>query len=384
VDSYQTNDTIILDLNDSIILHMDSSLYLPKFQSTELIKANIEDIGRQAWLMEHMLIMPKHEAWIRREVAVRRASATTRIEGASLDEAAVNRLLIKGPTSAPSDDELANLNAIRAYEFVDYLSDQHDIPLNELAIRELNRQFLVGIDETLTPGVYRRGQNTVGRFTPPDQGDVPGLMRAFASWLEKEDSVDPALRAGLAHIHFVAVHPFWDGNGRTARALATLILQRSSYAFKKLLSLEALIFEHRSEYFDALERTLGEGFEADYDATPWLEYFTGILRIHGSVLTDELTDWHRTMAEFQRDIAGMGLNQRHAEALAYAMRTGQLTRSDYMEITGVAPITATRDLARLVGDGWLSVEGKTRGRVYRFVPTRKDPIAQPINQRPLF
>ena len=76
--------------------------------------------------------MPKHEAWIRRDAAVKRASGTTRIEGASLDEQAVGDLFKRRSTGKFSDDEQANINAKRAYEFVDYLSDQRDVPLDEL------------------------------------------------------------------------------------------------------------------------------------------------------------------------------------------------------------------------------------------------------------
>jgi Fic family protein len=111
-----------------------------------------------------MLIMPKHHAWIRREVQVRRAAGTTRIEGASLDEAEVGRLVSRQPSGNPTEDERANLNAIEAYEFVDYLSDQTDIPIDELVIRQLNRYIMRGAAETLTPGAYRKGQNMVGNF----------------------------------------------------------------------------------------------------------------------------------------------------------------------------------------------------------------------------
>ncbi|MFQ6028081.1 MAG: Fic family protein [Dehalococcoidia bacterium] len=299
---------------------------------------------------------------------MRRAAGTTQIEGASLSAAEVGKLVNRSSVGKYTEDEQANINALEAYEFIDYLSDQQDIPIDELVIRELNRQFIRGAPETLTPGVYRRGQNTVGNYTPPDQGDVPGLVRSFALWLREEDEMHPILKAGIAHLHLVAIHPFWDGNGRTARGLSTLVLQRSPFGFRKLLALESWLSDIRSLYFSALETTLGRQFSPSYDATPWLDFFLRSLLANVDNLVAELTDWHRMMQDLQRTAASEGWEPRFAEGYAFAMNTGQITRADYIEITGVSPATASRDLAELVKAGMLIPEGKTRTRVYRVSP----------------
>ena len=126
---------------------------------------------------------------------------------------------------------------------------------------------MAGTVETLMPGAYRRGQNTVGNFSPPEQVYVPALMHSFALWLRESDDIHPILKAGIAHVHLVAIHPFWDGNGRTARGLATLILQRSDFGFQKLLSLEASLFGIQNLYFAVIDQTLGKAFSKGYDAT---------------------------------------------------------------------------------------------------------------------
>ena len=126
---------------------------------------------------------------------------------------------------------------------------------------------MAGTVETLMPGAYRRGQNTVGNFSPPEQVYVPALMHSFALWLRESDDIHPILKAGIAHVHLVAIHPFWHGNGRTARGLATLILQRSDFGFQKLLSLEASLFSVQNLYFAAIDQTLGKAFSKGYDAT---------------------------------------------------------------------------------------------------------------------
>lgn len=347
---------------------MNDNIFSPIFDITPRTQICLDDIERDRWLVEDKLLMPKHEAWIRRDISLARASATTRIEGASLDETAVRELLLKNPLGKLNADEQANLNALRAYEFVDFLSDQPGIPIDELVIRQINRELLRGASEILTPGVYRKGQNTVGNFSPPDQGDVPGLMQAFAKWLQANDAINPILRAGMAHIHLVAIHPFWDGNGRTARALATLILQRSLFHFKKLLSLERGMFFSRDAYFTAIERTLGGRFAPIYDATSWLEFFTLTLSVEAGMLRSKLTDFQRAVHQVYKEAEERGLNHRQEDGLLYAMQTGKITRADYMEITKASPITASRDLAGLLQKGLLNAEGKTRTRVYYFRP----------------
>ena len=342
-----------------------SDTFTPHYTITNSITGNLELIERTAWLVQNMLIMPKHEAWFKRQVWVRRAAATTRIEGASLTEDEVDELSKRGPGGQATEDERANINALAAYEFIDYLSDEPEIEITELAIRQLNREFLKGLDEHLIHGRYRDGQNTVGPFTPPDSGDVPALMRSFSEWLQASpNDMNPIVRAGLAHIHLVAIHPFWDGNGRVGRGLATLILQRSPFHFKKLLSLESFISGIRDDYFTAIERTLGKNFRFDYDATPWLEFWVRAVMAHAMQLQMELTDWHRNREKVYAALEKANINHRQAEALIFTIKMGKITRSDYSEIAAVTNVTASRDLRRLVDTGWLFPHGAGRGRYY--------------------
>ena len=112
-------------------------------------------------------------------------------------------------------------------------------------------------------------------------------------------------------------------------------------------------------------RTMGRSYAIDYDATPWLEFFIQALSVEVLLLVDRITDWHRAMEGFYKAVQAKGWDRRNAEGLAFARWTGQITRSDYMEISGVSPATASRDLAMLTRAGVLIKEGKTRSSVYR-------------------
>lgn len=362
---------------------MNDIIFSPHFQLTPAITAALSDIDRQKWLIDNVLLMPKHETWIRREISFQRAAGTTRIEGASLDEFEVAKLVGKAVPRKISEDEQANLNALRAYEFVDYLSGLPDVHLDELVVRQINRDFLHGFSAGLTPGVYRNGQNTVGAFNPPDQGNVPALMRAYAKWLAQEDAPNPVVKAAIAHIHLVAVHPFWDGNGRTARALATLVLQRSAYNFKNLLSFDAACYALRDDYFTAIERTLGHAFTPDYDATPWIEFFTRIVLANAYRLSGRLTDWRRRVDQVHKELEKLDINHRQADGLVFAAQVGHISRADYVEITGASAVTASRDLAFLARNGWLTAEGNTRARIYRFAGFGDTSTRPPTEQMPL-
>jgi Fic family protein len=363
---------------------MNDNISTPKFDITPRISESLEGIERISWLVDRMLIMPKQEVWIRRNISVQRAVGTTVIEGAGMTEEQVKELKRGRPQRTSTDDERDNLNALRAYEFVDYLSDQPDIPINELAIRQLNREFIHGA-ETDTPGVYRKGPVTVGIYTGPDQGDVPALMRDFAQWLETNEEMHSVVRAGIAHIHTVAIHPFNDGNGRVARALATLILQRSPFHFRKLLCLEMYMAEAevQQQYRTVIERTLGTQFPHEYDATRWLEFFTNALWVHSQQLAETLTEWHRMMERVYEIVEGTDLTRRHGDALAYAYHVGRMTRADYIEITGVSPQVASRDLAKLVEKGLLVAKGRTRSRVYLEPEVEAEAEPEPAKQLPL-
>jgi Fic family protein len=343
---------------------MNDSIFQPHYTITSAIERNLEGIERNQWLIENMLLMPKHQAWLHRDVQVRRSSGTTRIEGAALDEAAVRSLASGGMAGKFTEDEQANINAIQAYDFIDFISDQEDIPVDELVIRQLNRYFILTASGKLTPGAYRKGSNSVGDFRTPDQGDVPGLMRSFALWLKEDDGLHPVVGAGIAHLHMIAIHPFWDGNGRTARGLETLLLQRSPFGFRKLISTETVFLNFKDDYFAAIGRSLGQEFSQGYDATPWLEFSTTVLKAASDDLVAMTTDWNRMMQQGHDLWAAKGWPPRHVDGYAFAVQTGQITRGDYMEITGVSPATASRDLNDMVNVGVLRVEGKTRTRVY--------------------
>ena len=115
-------------------------------------------------------------------------------------------------------------------------------------------------------------------YEAPKADRLDGEMKPFLDWFERDKANDPVLHAGLAHLWFVTIHPFDDGNGRIARAIADMALARSEHSPQRFYSMSAQIRQERNEYYDILERTQkGTMDVTPLDITPWMEWFLGCL-----------------------------------------------------------------------------------------------------------
>jgi Fic family protein len=175
-------------------------------------------------------------------------------------------------------------------------------------------------------------------------------MRAFLDDFNGKADVDPVSRAGLAHLWFVTIHPFDDGNGRIARAIADMALARSESSSQRFYSMSAQIRQERNEYYDILERTQ----KGTLDVTPWMEWFLGCLgrAIEGAHTTLAAVV---TKARFWESIGGVSVNDRQRLVLNRLLDgfEGKLTSSKYAKLTKCSQDTAARDIAALVERGAL-------------------------------
>jgi Fic family protein len=351
-------------------------MFVTVFTNSQNIKFNLGNIERDKWAFERLLLDSRYESWLRRRAMRRSLHHTTRIEGNTLNEEQVGGIL-EGEKIQADKKQVAEIeNGNRAYQFIDSISDNINVPIDEGVIRHINALFLGDTDPVLTPGEYRKGQNWVRHYmtgkriyTPPNQGDVPALMREFSNWLKKENKgIHAVLIAGIAHLRLVEIHPFWDGNGRTARALTTLVLQRLGYGFNKLLSFERYVDLDLPNYFNAISKVVGEQYKAQREMTAWLEYFSNALSIEISLVSDYLVDFRRAMENWHKSFVDKyHINGRQIDALAYAFLHDGIRPRDYMQYCRVSHETARRDLQRLVDIRLLRATGHGRARKYIFV-----------------
>jgi Fic family protein len=355
-----------------------TNVFKPKFsENNEHLLWVLEEIDRVKYRIERLLIMPKHEQWLQREAFMRTAYSSTMIENRNITEDEMEKAAKpSGATQIPKERvDVANYAA--ALSFVDFLS-KGEIAIDEAVIQQIHWLLMKGIHDTkLQPGNYRTEPNWIEDqgikvYESPFHIDVPILMRDFSLWLRENDSPNPILKAGIAHAHLIAIHPFVDGNGRTARLLATLLLQRSGYGFRNLLSLDAYYQRNRDSYLNALKQSIGERFTVDYDFTSWLDFFTFSILMQATSLETKLTEWRMWADRIHKDLAPSGLSDRQIDGLIYAVNMGSVARRDYMEIADVSPLTATRDLSYLAQNGFLMPKGLGRNRRYYTVLTKEE------------
>lgn len=208
-------------------------------------------------------------------------------------------------------------------------------------------------------------------FEAPAASRLRKEMTAFLKWFSGPDQTDLVLRAGMAHLWFVTIHPFDDGNGRIARAIADMVLARSEETAQRFYSMSAQIRAERKLYYDILEKTQRNGL----DVTEWLEWFLGCLdrafdgteaTLSGVLRKGRFWEAHRSTP----------LNDRQREMLNRLLDgfEGKLTSSKWAKITKSSQDTALRDILDLLDRGILSKDpGGGRSTSYSLV--------QPANEQ---
>lgn len=190
-------------------------------------------------------------------------------------------------------------------------------------------------------------------YEAPTADRLDAEMKAFLAWYNGEEQIDPVIKAALAHLWFVTIHPFEDGNGRIARAIADMSLARSENSPQRFYSMSAQIRIERKAYYDILESTQKDGL----DVTPWLEWFLGCLdRAFGG--TETILAAVLRKADFWKKHASAKINDRQRDILNRLLDgfEGKLTSSKWAMIEKCSQDSALRDITELVELGILQRE----------------------------
>jgi Fic family protein len=228
------------------------------------------------------------------------------------------------------------------------------------------RKIIVGAWRDEKPGPMQVVSGPHGRervhYEAPLADRLDAEMQAFLKWFNGADDTDPVLRAALAHLWFVTIHPFEDGNGRIARAIADMSLARSEESTQRFYSMSAQIRLERNAYYDILESTQ----KGNLDITPWIEWFLGCLgrAFEGAEKTLAVVF---KKADFWKKHTSAPLNERQRDIINRLLDgfDGKLTSSKWAIIEKCSPDTALRDIANLIERGLLRKdEGGGRSTSY--------------------
>lgn len=231
----------------------------------------------------------------------------------------------------------------------------------------------------ITVGGWRTGKNgpmqvVSGRFgkekvhfEAPDALKLKEEMKAFLYWFNKKQDIDPVLKSAMAHFWFVTIHPFEDGNGRIARAIADMQLSRADGTAQRFYSMSTQIRKERNAYYSILEETQKGGL----DMTKWLMWFLGCLGRSLDHVNETLKGVHRK-TRFWESVVGVTFNHRQKTMLNKLLDgfDGKLNNKKWATITKSSADTALRDINDLVEKGVLvkeSAGGRSTSYVFRDV-----------------
>lgn len=330
--------------------------FKPHFTITNKISSALVKIERARGFLEAARLS---EGWIsamRERALILEAHHTTHIEGTQLTLAQSERLLAgKKVRGANPDDVRELLNYRSAFEFVARHTES-GASVTEALIREIHNHLVKGVrGGAAMPGKYRLVQNYVVNsltgdviYSPPPADEVPVLMAGLVAWLNKKSDVPAVLVAGIAQHQLVNIHPFMDGNGRTARLLSTLCLYGSGYDFKRLFTISEYYDRDRPAYYDAIQGVR----ENKMDLTGWLEYFTK------GLATQMLEVRQRGELVIRSDFVlakaqKAGLKERQVNLLSYLLKEGKGSMAEFEKNLKENRRTMQRDLKVLLEMGYV-------------------------------
>ena len=217
------------------------------------------------------------------------------------------------------------------------------------------RRIVVGAWRDDASGPMQVVSGRIGRervhFEAPAADRIDEAMEAFVGWFNSNGGSDWLMKAAVAHLWFVTIHPFEDGNGRIARAIADMALARSEMSAQRFYSMSAQIQRERNDYYDVLESTQ----KGTMDITPWVDWFLGCLdrAIDGAQSTLAAV---LEKARFWQSVGNGSLNDRQRRVLNRLVDgfEGKLTTSKWSKIAKCSQATAFRDIQELVERGVLT------------------------------
>lgn len=331
--------------------------------------ADIDDF-RASWRTMTNLA-PERLATLKHVATIESIGSSTRIEGSKLSDSEIEEIL--GNLSTQSFTSRDEQEVAGYAEVMDIIFENHAaIQLSENYIKQLHSILLKHSDkDERHRGAYKTLSNSVEAFDADGNSigvvfqtvspfETPMRMQELVYWTREtlaDKSLHPLLVIGVFIVVFLQIHPFQDGNGRLSRALTTLLLLQSNYAYVPYSSLESIVEQNKEGYYLNLRRTQGTLDKDRPNWSPWIRFFLTALQKQKNRLAEKVNlteEWS-------------GLPKESVLIMSYAHEKGRITLKEATEIIDtVSHGTIKNRLARLVKDGFLSKHGAGRGTWYQI------------------
>ncbi len=355
-------------------------MFVAKYIINNSILKHIGIIDASREVITHAPLIPAWEAKFRKEAVERTVHHGTHLEGNRLTEEEVQNVLDGKEVIARDRDIQEIINYRNVVKFIDAVTDQigpgKPYYLTLETILEIHR---LTVDRLVAPesaGVFRQTQvvlrdSRTGEvsFTPPPAVEVPFLAEELINWVNSAETKElhPVLKAGIVHYELARIHPFVEGNGRTARALANLLMFLDGYDVRRLFSLEEYFDENPFDYYVSLQSVSNQPVLDNHerDLTPWIDYFVKIVAVEFNRIKERV---RRISADARvKDKLGeqVQLNERQMMIMEFIHRHKTMQNKDFRKIfPDFSDDTVLREMKFLKQKGLVKKVGGTKKAAY--------------------
>ena len=362
----------------------------PAFDITPSILQSISNVEAAKAVIENAPLLPLYERQFQSEATARKVHFSTAIEGNYLQIDEVKKIIggaggVLGPVDGSVQSVTASEGNVIArkrdiYEVINYRdvvkyiedleksakSGAH-LALSENIIKSIHKMLMKGILES-SAGKYRTSKAITVNFLTGEKhdpyeshGNIEGKMRELLDWYNSSGNlINPILRAGILHLEFVRIHPFEEGNGRTARSLATLSLSVNGYDVNHFFCLDEYYDSNAADYY----QHLSDGF---VDITKWLEYFAFGMAIEFNGVKDRVLKLSKD-AKVKEKTGQTFISDRQEKIIEWLNTYGFFRNADFDELfPDISEDTVLRELKGLIEAGVIEKKGKTKSARYVLV-----------------
>ena len=351
-------------------------MYSPIFSISNKVLKNVGLIEASKEVIENAPLVPSFKKQFQSDAIVRTIYHGTHIEGNDLSLSQTKKVLEGENVVARARDIQEVINYRNAVKLVEELASKrggYDLDI----LKDIHKETVQKIVAEERVGVFRTSQVVIKEegtgniiFKPPPFVEVPFLLDDFIAWLNAKETklIHPIIKAGIAHYVLVAIHPFVEGNGRTARAFASLILRRENYDIKQFFALEEHFDQDPGSYYEAFSLVDKQSPNmGQRDLTPWLEYFTEVVAIELSKIKDKV----RKLSVDTRLKTRMGkqvaLSERQMRLVEYLSDQGSAVMQDLKSVLPmVSEDTVLRDIRDLMDKDIINKKGRTKAARYHM------------------
>ena len=355
-------------------------MFVPRYFISNSILKNIGIIDAAREVIMNSPLIPAWEAKFRKEAMERFVHHGTHLEGNKLSEEEVKDILDGREVVARDRDIQEVLNYRDVLKFIDGIATQigtgrpYILTLETLLeIHRLTTERVVPAD---VAGKFRVRQVVVKNtktgqisYTPPPAAEVPYLVEDLVNWINSDEvkELHSVIKAGIIHYELARIHPFVDGNGRVARASATLIMFLEGYDIRKLFSLEEYFDASPMDYYLTLQSVSNQLVMDTHerDLTPWLDYFVKGVAIELNKVKERVR--RISLDSHVKDKLGeqLELNERQMLIMEYLHRHKSMQNKDFRKVfPDFSDDTVLRELRFLKKKGLIRKEGGTKKATY--------------------